>query len=203
MFDYITPDSQYINGNLHLRQIQACIQGILEAGEGIDHNKGLMKIKLFCKSILFLFGTFLHEFSHFVAALLLGKPEGFSIVPRIDSDSFVFGEVRARVRYKVLGVFIATAPLVWWVVLFFMVKHILPASHGPDVQGLNIASFMEKLKHLPLGNVFALWFASQLLWAGRLSMQDIKTCFRGIVSPSGLFLISAAVLLVKFFRYIR
>ena len=163
----------------------------------------MIKIKLFCKSILFLFGTFLHEFSHFAAALLLGKPEGFSIVPRIDGDSFIFGEVRARVRYKVLGVFIATAPLVWWVILFFMVKHILPASQGPEMQGLNIATFLEKLKSLSLRDVFPLWFASQLLWAGRLSMQDMKTCFRGIVSPSGLFLISAAVLLVKIFRYIR
>jgi len=162
-----------------------------------------MKIRLFCKSILFLFGTFLHEFSHFTAALLLGKPEGFSILPRIDGDSFVFGEVRARVRYKVLGTFVATAPLIWWVILFFMVKHMLPAAQCPAIQGLNIANFLYKLKSLSPRDVFPLWFACQLLWAGRLSMQDMKTCFRGIVSPSGLFLISAAVLLVKFFRYIR
>jgi len=162
-----------------------------------------MKIKLFCKAILYLCGTFLHELSHFAAAFFLGKPQGFSIVPRIDGDSFIFGEVRARVRYKVLGVFIATAPLVWWVILFFMIKHILPASQGPDIQGLNIATFLEKLKSFSLRDIFDLWFASQLLWAGRLSMHDMKTCFRGIVSPSGLFLISTAVLLVKFFRYIR
>ena len=158
-----------------------------------------MKIKLFCKSILFLFGTFLHEFSHFTAALLLGKPEGFSILPRIDGDSFIFGEVRARVRFKVFGVFIAIAPLVWWVILFFMIKHMLPASQGPDIQGLNMAAFLGKLKSLSFRDVFPLWFACQLLWAGRLSMQDMKTCFRGIVSPSGLFLISLAVLLVKLF----
>jgi len=162
-----------------------------------------MKIKLFCKSILFLFGTFLHELSHFTVALLLGKPEGFSILPRIDGDSFIFGEVRARVRYKVLAVFIATAPLAWWVVLFFIVKHMLTASQGPDIQGLNIAIFLEKLKSLSLRDVFPLWFAFQLLWAGRPSMQDMKTFFRGIVSPSGLFMISAAVLLVKLFRYMR
>jgi hypothetical protein len=159
-----------------------------------------MKIKFLCKSILFLFGTFLHEFSHFTAALLLGKPEGFSILPRIDGDSFVFGEVRARVRYKVLGVFIATAPLAWWVILFFMVKHSLPASQIPDIQGLSIATFMGKLKALSLRDVFPLWFVSQLLWAGRLSIEDMKTGFRGIVSPSGLFLILAVVLLVKLFR---
>ena len=162
-----------------------------------------MKIKLFCRSIFFLFGTFLHEFSHFTAALLLGKPEGFSILPRIDGDSFVFGEVRARVRYKVLGVFIATAPFVWWIILYFMVKHILPDSQGSDMQGINIAFFLEKLKSLSLRNIFSLWFSSQLLWAGRLSIQDMKTCLRGIVSPSGFFMISAAVLLIKFLKYIR
>jgi len=163
-----------------------------------------MKTKLYCKSVLFLFGTYLHEFSHFIAALLLGKPEGFSILPRIDGDSFIFGEVRARVRYKVLGVFISTAPLIWWVILFFMLKLTLPASQGPDIiEALNIAISLEKLKSLSLSDVFPLWLAFQLLWAGRLSLQDIKTCFRGIGSPSGLFLISAAVLLVKFFRYIR
>lgn len=159
-----------------------------------------MKIKLFCKSVLFFFGTFLHEFSHFSAALLLGKPEGFSILPRIDGGSFVFGEVRAKVRYKVLGVFIATAPLIWWVVLYFMVKHILPASQVPGMQDLNIAAVPEKLKSFSLSDIFLLWFACQLLWAGRLSMQDMKTCFSGTASPSGLFLILAAALLVKFFR---
>ena len=161
-----------------------------------------MKIKLFCKSILFLFGTFLHEFSHFTAALLLGKPEGFSVVPKIDGDSFIFGEVRARVRYKVLGGLVAIAPLVWWVVLLFMVRHTLTASLGPDIQELNATTFLEKLKPLSLRDVFPLWFACQLLWAGRLSLQDVKTCLRGIFSPSGLFLILSAVLLVKFFRYI-
>ena len=162
-----------------------------------------MKIRLFCRAVLYLCGTFLHELSHFAAAFLLGKPEGFSIMPRINGNSFVFGEVRAKVRYKVFGVFIAIAPLVWWVVLFFMVKHILPAFQGPEMQGLNITTFLERLKSLSLLDVFLVWFASQLLWAGRLSMQDMKTCVRGIVSPSGLFLISAALLLVKFFRYIR
>ena len=159
-----------------------------------------MKIKLFFKSILFLFGTFLHEFSHLTAALLLGKPEGFSILPKISGDSFIFGEVRARVRYKVLGVFIATAPLVWWVILFFMAKHTLPVFRVPDMQGLSITAIPGKLKSLSLGDVFHLWLACQLLWAGSLSLQDMKTFFRGILSPSGFFFITVAVLLVKMLR---
>jgi hypothetical protein len=55
-----------------------------------------MKIKLFCRAVLFLFGTFLHEFSHFAVALFLGKPEGFSIMPRMEGGVYIFGAVRAR-----------------------------------------------------------------------------------------------------------
>ena len=107
-----------------------------------------MKIKLFCRSILCLFGTFLHEFSHFAVALFLGKPEGFSIVPRMEGDVFIFGEVRARVRYKVLSVFIAGAPLIWWTLLLIMVRHALFVSPGTDMQGLNMSMLSGKTEVL-------------------------------------------------------
>ena len=167
------------------------------------HNRSTMKIKLLCRSVLCLFGTFLHELSHFAVAMLLGKSEGFSIVPRIDGDSFIFGEVKARVRFRILAVFIACAPLIWWALLLIIVKHVLSDFSGPDVQRPSVTVFLEKLKTFSLRDVFLLWFASQLLWAGRLSTQDIKTCFRGIISPSGLFLIGTAVLLVQILRHVR
>jgi len=159
-----------------------------------------MKIKLLCRSILYLFGTFLHEFSHFAVALVFGRPEGFSIAPRIEGDRLVFGEVKARVRYKVLSVFIATAPLIWWVFLFLIVKHFLSVHHATRMQGTNIKMLMLKLQTCSFPDIFSLWIAFQLLWAGRLSVQDIKVCFKGIISPSGLMLILSAVLLWQFFR---
>jgi hypothetical protein len=162
-----------------------------------------MKIKLFLSSILYLFGTFLHEFGHFAAALLLGRPEGFSVMPKIKDDMFVFGEVRARVRYKVLSVFIAAAPLIWWAFLFLMLRHLLYASILAVMQEFNIPIFFKKLKSFSLRDAFTLWLAFQLLWAGRLSKQDIKTCFSGLISPSGLVLISSAALLVQLIRHIR
>ena len=162
-----------------------------------------MKIKLFCRSILCLFGTFLHEFSHFAVALFLGKPEGFSIVPRMEGDVFIFGEVRARVRYKVLSVFIAGAPLIWWALLLIMLRHALFVSPETDMQGLNMSILLKKLRSFSVHDVFSLWLAFQLLWAGRLSIQDIKTCISGIISPSGLVLISLAVLLLQLSIYIR
>jgi hypothetical protein len=162
-----------------------------------------MKIKLCCRSILCLFGTFLHEFSHFAVALFLGKPEGFSILPRIEGDVFIFGKVSARVRYRVLSVFIAGAPLIWWALLLIMVRHALFVSPRTDMQGLNMPILLERLKSFSIYDVFSLWLVSQLLWAGRLSIQDIKACIRGIISPSGLVLISLAALLYQLLIYIR
>jgi hypothetical protein len=162
-----------------------------------------MKIKLFCGSILCLFGTFLHEFSHFAVALFLGKPEGFSIVPRMEGDVFIFGTVRARVRFKVLSVFIAGAPLIWWTLLLIMARHALFVSPGTYMQRLNMSTLLARLRSISFHDIFSLWLVSQLLWAGRLSIQDIKTCIRGIISPSGLIFISLVVLLLQFYIYIR
>jgi len=167
----------------------------------IIHNRKLMKIKLLCRSILCLFGTFLHEISHFAAALFLGKPEGFSIVPKIEGDVFIFGKVRARVRYKVLSVFIAGAPLIWWTLLLIMVRQALFISPEVDMQGPNMSLLLEKLKSFSIHDVFYLWLFSQLLWAGRLSIQDIKTCISGIISPSGLIFISLTALILQLLRY--
>jgi len=161
-----------------------------------------MNIKLFCRSILYLFGTLLHEFSHFAVALFLGKPEGFSIVPKTKGDALIFGEVRARVRYKVLSAFIGAAPLIWWAVLVVMVKHTLSVPPWNDMHELNITILMGRLRSFSLQDAFSLWLVFQLLWAGRLSTQDIKTCFGGIVSLSGLVLVASALLLVQLFRFI-
>jgi hypothetical protein len=81
-----------------------------------------------------------------------------------------------------------------------MVKHVLSDLSCPDIQKLNIKVFLEKMKSFSLNDLFSLWFASQLLWAGILSVQDIKTCLRGIISPSGLFMIALAALVVQFLR---
>jgi hypothetical protein len=162
-----------------------------------------MKIKLLFRSILFLFGTFLHEFSHFAVALFLGKPEGFSIVPRREGDVFIFGAVRARVRYRVLSVFIAAAPLIWWILLLFVLRHAHAVHPGTDIQGPGISRLLEKLRSFSIHDIFSLWLAIQLLWAGRLSAQDIKTCIQGIISISGLVFILLAALLLQLFRYGR
>ncbi|MDH4231764.1 MAG: hypothetical protein OEW04_07010 [Nitrospirota bacterium] len=121
-------------------------------------------------------------------------------MPKIEGKTFVFGKVKARVRYKVLSVFIAAAPIVWWVFLFFMGKHFLFLYHATDMQGLNFKILLPKLENCCFRGIFFLWVSFQLLWAGRMSIQDIRTCLSGILSPSGLMLILPAVLLWQFIR---
>jgi hypothetical protein len=155
----------------------------------------MTKIKLFLKFIFYFFGTCLHELAHYVAALVLGKAEGFSVFPKIEGDSFIFGSVKSRARYKVLTSFIAAAPLIWWGVLFFILRHlyIIRISNGmPEVQ---TDMTIKRIKSFSLPDLIYIWLFIQLLWAGRLSMQDIKNFFRGVFSVSGFVLISALVVL--------
>ena len=159
-------------------------------------------MRLAFKVLFYFVGTCLHELAHYVAALLLGKAEGFSVMPRIEGRRFVLGSVRSRVRYKVLSSFIAAAPLCWWAVLLLMlfslsVVHIRSGSPiiPPEL-------FIKRLKSFSLPDAFFLWLFIQLLWAGHLSVQDLKNVLKGLFSVSGLVFLFVATGLFFFFRYL-
>lgn len=161
-----------------------------------------MKLKLIGKFIFYFFGTFLHELSHYTAAFFLGKPEGFSLMPKIEGGSFIFGSVRYRVRYKVLSSFIASAPLLWWVFLILMLLHFKLIQMSGWIPHLSYSLIWQRLKSFSLSDAVFVWLFIQLLWAGRLSSKDIKNFFIGIFSVSGLVLISAIALVLYAFRYL-
>jgi len=151
-----------------------------------------MDLKLILKIILYFPGTFAHELAHWACALIFGSAKGFNIIPRREGDNLIFGSVSAAVRYKVFWIFIGAAPLVWWVVLYMLLKyyHIIHAViEAPKVY---ITLSFERFISPSLGDLLFLWLITQLLWAGRLSMQDIKTCLAGLFSLSGAILIVAA-----------
>jgi hypothetical protein len=145
-------------------------------------------VRLLLKFIFFFPGTFLHELAHYGAALILGKAEGFSVWPRVEGNSFVFGSVKSRTRYKVLSSFIAIAPLLWWAGLFLLLRHlrIVGANGMPTI---HFGMIVDTLKYFSLSDAFLLWLFVQILWAGKPSLQDIKNFFRGLFSVSGLLLI--------------
>ncbi|MEK6581259.1 MAG: hypothetical protein AABY50_03800 [Nitrospirota bacterium] len=160
-----------------------------------------MKLKLIGKFIFYFFGTFLHELSHYAAAFFLGKPEGFSLMPKIEGGSFIFGSVRYRVRYKVLSSFIASAPLLWWGGLALMLLYFKLIQMRGWIPHFNYSLIWQRVKSFSLSDAIFIWLFIQLLWAGRLSSKDIKNFFSGIFSVSGLVLIAITALVIYFFKY--
>ena len=132
----------------------------------------------------------------------MGKPEGFSLMPKIEGGSFIFGSVSYRVRYKVLSSFIASAPLLWWVVLVLMLLYFKLMQISGWIPHFNYSLIWQRFKSFSLSDAVFIWLFIQLLWAGRLSSRDIKNFFSGIVSVSGLVLISAIALVLYAFRYL-
>lgn len=161
-----------------------------------------MTLRLLIRAFFFFFGTFLHELAHFIAALLFGRPAGFSLIPRVENNRVVFGSTTAAVRYRVLHAFIAAAPLLWWLVLFLMLDQtgIPRLITGPPDRGA--ALVMKKMKSISPADVFLLWLDLQLLWAGKPSLQDIKVFLGGLLSPSGIVFIAAAIMLIKALQYL-
>lgn len=155
----------------------------------------MTRIKLLLKFVFYFLGTCLHELAHYIAALILGKAEGFSVFPKIEGDRFIFGSVKSRARYKVLSSFIAAAPLVWWAVLFFVLRHFHIIRISSGMPEINANMIIKRIETFSLSDLFYIWLFIQILWAGKLSMQDIKNFFKGVFSISGLVLILASAAL--------
>ncbi len=160
-----------------------------------------MKIRLLFKVIFYVFGTFMHEIVHYVAALLLGKAEGFSIMPHVEGGSFVFGSVKSRVRYKVLSSFVAMAPLLWWAVLFLILRHLRLIELSGRMPNVRFGFLVERLQSFSVKDALFIWLFLQMLWAGMLSTQDVKNFFKGLLSVSGCVLVAIAAVLVYFSRH--
>lgn len=154
-----------------------------------------MQIRLALGFVFYFIGTCLHELTHYVAALLLGKAEGFSVIPRTEGNRFIFGSVRSRVRYKFLSSLIAAAPLAWWAILLLILLYlrIIRLRNGIPIIGYELIA--KKLRSFSFSDAFSLWVFMQMVWAGRLSVQDINNVFKGIFSVSGLVFLSVVIVL--------
>jgi hypothetical protein len=154
-----------------------------EKGTGVR----AVKIRLLPK-IIFLFpGTFCHELAHYLAAIVFGRPAGFSVIPRISGDNLILGNVKASTRFKVFSSFIAVAPLIWWLVLYLLLAHCRAVRTAVDRPLVHFTLSFGRRGSFSLVDIALFWLAIELLWAGRLSAQDIKTSLAGLFSLSGLF----------------
>ncbi|HXW68159.1 MAG TPA: hypothetical protein VEJ88_01015 [Dissulfurispiraceae bacterium] len=157
-----------------------------------------MELKLILKIILYFPGTFAHELAHWTCALLFGSNEGFNIIPRKEGDHLILGSVNASVRYKAFWIFIGAAPLVWWVVLYMLLKYYLVMYTIIEAPRVYITFSFERFASPSLTDLLLLWLTTQLFWAGRLSAKDIKTCLTGLFSVSGAILILSAGAIASF-----
>lgn len=158
------------------------------------------RLKFILASVFFLPGTFLHELSHYIAALFLGSAEGFSIIPRRHGDSYVFGSVKSRTKFRILSSFVAAAPLVWWAVFVFLLIKSGLISEADGTLHYNLRVVGDKIHSFNRNDILLLWLSIQLLWAGRLSSSDLINTIKGVLSPSGVFLIVSAGALMYLVR---
>jgi len=156
----------------------------------------IMTAGLLFRFVFYFFGTFLHELAHYIAALFLGKAEGFSVRPKREGNRIVFGSVRSRTRFRVLSSFIAAAPIIWWAVLFMVLRHLHVIDTANHIPGLRLGVIAQKVRTFSLPDFIYLWLLIQILWAGRLSLQDLKNFSRGLISVSGISLILAVAALI-------
>lgn len=158
-----------------------------------------MRIGLTVKFIFFFVGTFLHELAHYLFALMLGRAEGFSVVPAIEGDKLVFGSVKSRTKYKVLSSFIASAPLIWWAVLVLLMIHLrLLIMRGSGIPKIDFSLLVRRVRLFSRWDILFIWLFLQMLWAGRLSATDMKNFAKGFLSVSGIVFIAAIAALVYF-----
>lgn len=144
------------------------------------------------KALFLLPGTFLHELAHATMAMIFGKIESFSLWPSISGNQIVFGSVQAKTRYDILLLPIALAPLMWWIVLY----HTLIAFDIFDTTSFEFDATVLLSPH----GILVCFVGWQLLWAGKLSLQDIRVAISAIISISGLTMLVTLIALFYFFK---
>lgn len=174
-------------------------------------------LKVFSHFAFYLFGTFAHEMAHWIVAkLTLSQTPssamieeedengnihkkmvaGFTIIPRITKTKVVYGHVLSIPRIQAAFVLIAIAPLVWYVALYYFLSYynllFIAIENGKIYLNFEYEAFLN------YQNWLLLYISLQLLWAGKLSGQDIKVFFKGIFSISFLFIAFVGAIIYNF-----
>lgn len=90
----------------------------------IGKFKESSKQNIFTVWIIYLFGTFFHELSHYVVALITnGKPKMASLFPKKVNDSYVLGHVQTHNVKWYNAFFIALAPFTLLILSFYVYLH--------------------------------------------------------------------------------
>jgi len=137
------------------------------------------KLAIYTFSLFFLPGTFVHELSHFLTALILLVPVGkFDLKPRVEDKKVKLGSVSIAkagvLRQAVIGI----SPFIYGVVMLLSVADYLITYHF-------------RLGWLVL--IFILFFIFQIANSMFLSRSDLKAAIRLVLLITGIYFIFSLV----------
>lgn len=138
------------------------------------------------KSLLLLPGTFLHELSHLIGAMLIGAQiRSFSILPKIIYDRsgkklYELGSVEFVPRIRALSFIAGLAPVSLWILLWYLLVVIEVVIPYESSFSLNV------WKLFYFENLWIWLVMLQLIIGGKPSWPDIEVSIKGFFSFSGL-----------------
>jgi len=95
----------------------------------------------YLKILFFVPGTIVHEFWHFLFSLIFnGKPSSFSIIPKFEQNRIVLGSVSNRNITWYNAFLIGFAPLMSFVIVFYIYKDYL--SYSQPLLFVSLSFFM-------------------------------------------------------------
>lgn len=147
------------------------------------------------KSILFLPGTFLHELSHYLVAVLTGSTVvAFSLIPKVEFSQngtyrVTYGSVQSVAKIKAAYILIGLSPLLLLIPIYYILDYLNFFIYHDGYYNIN---FNEALT---LKNILWDILIIQLLSGCLPSSQDIKVVLSGIFSISGVVIITLIVLM--------
>lgn len=130
-------------------------------------------------SILRLPATILHELTHLVMAILtFSSITGFSLIPKIQKNRVVLGNVSVIPKFRGALILIGLSPLILLIIAFFIYKY-------------QIIIWNDWITYLIL---------LYLVIGGIPSTQDLKSVSDGLFSISGIMLLIFITILIKIIR---
>lgn len=148
-------------------------------------------IKFWFKSLLFLPGTMMHEFMHYIIAVLtFSKIINFSVIPKIEWENkepirIIYGCVEYIPKLKVFHIPINLAPLLLLPISWYMLYAFGFINTLYDF--INIYFNYKPLFTIKGFLIFIL--VVEMLWGSRPSSQDLKNVLTGFFSISFFFIV--------------
>ncbi|WP_457641807.1 hypothetical protein [Persephonella sp.] len=137
-------------------------------------------MKLILNILLLFPATFLHELSHILIAFLtFSRVYGISLIPKIEKNRIVLGNVKVVPVFKGVLIFIGLAPLGLLYIAYFILSN----------------------RIIIINEWFTYILVFYLILGSKPSKQDLKSALNGLFSISGVIMLFIAGLILKFYVF--